>query len=503
MLGAMAADLESLYILRSDDIVRFRNYIAVKFPFQNAASRAETLANAIHRVIDKELQVFSGRFKGSLRTAVLNLAVNRGVFQVRGDDILYTALGLAGFAKDALLALSNWIKTRLGKMVSIPALQQMALQLRQRAFSTMTQSISTSDGNTPFKLPPDPLWYSPSAVLPGLKENPGVKRSLSNLSSLRIPSPFGGLFLLDYLKQLPPKAAHLDWPPLKQYLEKAWADTLSLLKQGLRRFVLPIATASVLCIAAGSSIASLNNGPAAGQSTSSINQVQSTRPSPVITCEKSQTASAPVWNELSVRAPEKTPVKPAISNNAKQAESSQQSKAMISTPASQTKPPASSPKSVSNQSSQTKTAAVNKNLAKTLAYHNVDQKKLKAYLNARGSLLASEPYFSTILSVSRQHNLSPLLLFAIAGQEQALVPRSGSDAPLVANNPFNVFGSWQEYNTSINDSANIAANTIVSLSKGRPAGADPLAWINRKYASDPNWYKGVWSFLHELERAVK
>jgi lipoprotein-anchoring transpeptidase ErfK/SrfK len=502
MLGAMVADLESLYILSPDDIIRFRNYIAEKYPFQNAASRAKTLANAVHRVIDKELQAFSDLFKGPLRTAVLDLAVSRGVFQVRGDDIFYTALGLAGFAKDALLALSAWIKTRLGRIVSITALQQMALQLRQRAFSNLSKPVRPADLDA-CQASSDPLWYSPAAVLTGLPENADVKRAVSNLSGLRIPAPFGGLFLLDYIKQLPPKAARIEWPPLKQYLENAWSNTLSLLQKGLRRFVLPAATASVLCLAAGLSMASLSSGTAAGQATASSNQVQSIKASPVIPYENSQTASAPVWNELTTRAPEKAPVKPATPNTARQDESSAQPKPRNSTPVRQTAPPAAPPQSVSNQSTQTKNAAVNQNLARLLAYHSVDQKKLRAYLKAKDSLLASEPYFSSIISVSRQHNLNPLLLFAIAGQEQALVPRGSSDAALIANNPFNVYGSWLEYNTSINDSANIAANTIVALSKGRPANADPLAWINRKYASDPNWYKGVGSFLQELERVVK
>ncbi|MEQ8173626.1 MAG: hypothetical protein ABRQ26_01040 [Syntrophomonadaceae bacterium] len=503
MLGTMATDLESLHILSSDDIVRFRNYIAEKYPLQSAASRAQILANAIHRVIDKELQVFSGLFKSSLRTAVLDLAVSRSVFQVRGDDIFYTALRLAGFAKDSLFALSSWIKTRLGQVVSITALQQMVLQIRQRAFSNLAKAFLPAYRAKITQPSSEPLWYSSSAVQTGFQYNADVRKTLSNLSSLRIPAPFGELFLLDYLKQLPQKAAHIEWPPLKQYLEKAWACTLSLLKKGLQRFVLPAATASVLCIAAGLSMASLSSSAEAHQSIASITQVHSAKASPVIPYEQSRTATAPVWNELTTRAPEKAPVKPATLNTTRPGESSGQPSTAKSTSASKAASPTAPSKSVPSQPSRPKSAVVSNNSAKLLAYHNVDQKKLKAYLKAKNSLLANEPYFSTIISVSHQHNLNPLLLFAITGQEQSLVPKDDSDAARIANNPFNVFGSWIEYNTSINDSAHIAANTIISLSKGRPANADPLAWINRKYASDPNWYKGVWSYLQELERAVR
>ena len=40
----------------------------------------------------------------------------------------------------------------------------------------------------------------------------------------------------------------------------------------------------------------------------------------------------------------------------------------------------------------------------------------------------------------------------------------------IANNPFNVYHSWQEFNTTIDDSARIAGNTIIRLSFERPAG---------------------------------
>lgn len=503
MLATMTADLESLYILSPDDIVRFRNYIAEKYSLHSAASRAKILANAIHRVIDKELQVFSGSFKSSVRTAVLDLAVNRTVFQVRGDDIFYTALGLAGFARDSLFALSSWIKNRLGQVVSISTLQQMVLKLRQRAFNNLAKAFLPANRTRSVQPSSEPLWCNPSAMPMEFRQNTDEKRAFFNLSSLRIPAPFGWLFLLDYLKQLRQKAASIEWPPIKQYLEKAWADTLRLLKKGLQRFVLPAATASVLCLAAGLSLASLSSSAEAHPSITCVTQVQTFKASPVVPYEQSRTATAPVWNELTTRTPAKAPVKPAPLNTARKDESSEESSAGKSTSVSKTALPVASSQSLSNQSSRPRSAAVNNNKVKALAYHSIDQKKLQAYLKARNSLLANEPYFSTIISVSRQHNLNPLLLFAITGQEQSLVPRDDSDAARIANNPFNVFGSWLEYNTSINDSANITANTIISLSKGRPTGADPLAWINRKYASDPNWYKGVWSYLQELERAVK
>lgn len=124
-------------------------------------------------------------------------------------------------------------------------------------------------------------------------------------------------------------------------------------------------------------------------------------------------------------------------------------------------------------------------------YHDIHIDTLKTYLDERKSILVDEPYFSTLLTTAEKFNLHPLLLFAITGQEQSFVPRNEPDASKIANNPFNVYHSWQEYNTTIEDSARIAAKTVVNLSKDRPEEVHPIQWINRRYAEDPNWWVGV------------
>lgn len=134
-----------------------------------------------------------------------------------------------------------------------------------------------------------------------------------------------------------------------------------------------------------------------------------------------------------------------------------------------------------------------------LLYKEVSINLLQNWLDKRGSILAREPYLSAILNTAYEYNLNPLLFFAIAGQEQSFVPKKNSNAHIVANNPFNVFGSWEKYNTNIYDSATITARTLISLSKNRPVCEDPIRWINRKYAEDQNWWKGVGKILKDLE----
>lgn len=137
-------------------------------------------------------------------------------------------------------------------------------------------------------------------------------------------------------------------------------------------------------------------------------------------------------------------------------------------------------------------------LPRMYQYAEVDRDKLKAYLDTRQSKLVEEPYFDALLRTAKEFNISPILLFAITGQEQGFVHREHEQAERIANNPFNVFHSWQDYNTTIEDSAAIAARTIVNLSKDRPEGVDAIVWINRKYAEDPNWSTGVLSLFETI-----
>lgn len=135
-------------------------------------------------------------------------------------------------------------------------------------------------------------------------------------------------------------------------------------------------------------------------------------------------------------------------------------------------------------------------------YKEIDADKLREYLATRHSLLRHEPYFSTIMDTAYEFDIHPLLLFAITGQEQGFVPEDHPQAELIANNPFNVYHSWQEFNTTTAHSAEVAARTIIRLSRERPAGVDPVEWINREYAEDPLWHRGVNALFSTMERYI-
>lgn len=135
-------------------------------------------------------------------------------------------------------------------------------------------------------------------------------------------------------------------------------------------------------------------------------------------------------------------------------------------------------------------------------YKKINRNGLKNYLVERNSLLSNEPYFSTIIECAKEFNLNPILLFSIAGHEQSFVPKNHEKAKKIANNPYNVFKSWQNYNTDITDSSRIASRTVINLLKGRPENEDPFKWINRKYAEDKKWWKGVKAIYNTLEEVT-
>jgi|GEM_PF-1952622 len=135
-------------------------------------------------------------------------------------------------------------------------------------------------------------------------------------------------------------------------------------------------------------------------------------------------------------------------------------------------------------------------------YEEVDGVKLRKWLEKRNSMLAEDPYFTAILDTSRKYDIHPVLMFAIVGQEQGFVPKDGAAARKIANNPFNVYGSWERYNTDIYDSSRLAASTIIESSRNRPAYMNTIRWINRRYAEDPNWWNGVSSLFAQIKKEM-
>ncbi len=124
--------------------------------------------------------------------------------------------------------------------------------------------------------------------------------------------------------------------------------------------------------------------------------------------------------------------------------------------------------------------------------------ELRRYLRSYNSILAESPYFEVIIDVGMDKNLDPRLLFAITGQEQSFVRKGSTNDIRIANNPFNVYTSWKAYNTEIQDSTEIAANTVLNVMKRTPSDMHPIRALNKVYAEDERWWIGVDYFYNEM-----
>jgi hypothetical protein len=136
---------------------------------------------------------------------------------------------------------------------------------------------------------------------------------------------------------------------------------------------------------------------------------------------------------------------------------------------------------------------------------NVDD--VLKFLREKDSMMAEKRYLDVLDAAGKKHNVDPILLLAITGQEQAFVPGKWADAEEMLKNPFNVYGSWQVYAPGFSQSVDIAARTVNKLSSGCPTWMNPIQWIdspdnpNCRYAEDTEWWKGVEYFYTQLKNS--
>lgn len=131
-------------------------------------------------------------------------------------------------------------------------------------------------------------------------------------------------------------------------------------------------------------------------------------------------------------------------------------------------------------------------------YKAINTIHLENYLFSRNSKLLEDDYLNQLVSISQSENVCPILLISIIGQEQGFIPIDNAYASEIINNPYNVFGSWQDYNTSFSESTKIAAVSVKNILESRPQGEDPFIWLNATYAEDPQWHEGVKFFFYKL-----
>lgn len=133
------------------------------------------------------------------------------------------------------------------------------------------------------------------------------------------------------------------------------------------------------------------------------------------------------------------------------------------------------------------------------AYSALDFNSIYHYLKMKNSKLIGANYLSIINSLSASYDVNPLLLIAIIGQEQNFVPSDHEYSDIIINNPYNIFGSWVNYNTDFEDATTICLNTIETALNTLPEDEDLITWLNETYAEDKNWSIGVKTIFTKLQ----
>lgn len=145
-----------------------------------------------------------------------------------------------------------------------------------------------------------------------------------------------------------------------------------------------------------------------------------------------------------------------------------------------------------------------------LSYRPLKTAAVIRYLEGKNSALADPVILAMIDKAGKAQNVDPHFLVAITGQEQSFVPNAKKHAELIIRNPWNVFGCWcsgKGAGLTTEESALIAAKTIVKLSQSRPAEVDPIYWLVSRdnphgyYAEHTGWWLGVKKFYKAILEA--
>lgn len=137
-------------------------------------------------------------------------------------------------------------------------------------------------------------------------------------------------------------------------------------------------------------------------------------------------------------------------------------------------------------------------LPETYRYTGLSE-HIEDFLIEKNSRLIKDDYLSILQEKSESYDINPLLLLAIIGQEQNYVPDDHQYANEIINNPYNVFGSWLDYNSTFEEATTICLNTIQTSIDTYEDG-NFIEWLNNKYAEDKNWSHGVNDIFTMLQK---
>lgn len=146
--------------------------------------------------------------------------------------------------------------------------------------------------------------------------------------------------------------------------------------------------------------------------------------------------------------------------------------------------------------------SVNQEDREFLRYKPLDVNQIKEYLQERtgGCAIAEGDYLNELDRIAGEYNVDPYFMLAITGQEQQFAHYVSKSYDKIILNPWNVNGSWQVYGESFTNSCAIACGTVDKLLSKCTVEEEVeiVKFINKTYAEDANWGKGVYSIYKEF-----
>lgn len=451
MISLAIENLQQVQILNPFNIDKIRNYIATKYTNNNEKHKAIILADAVRKVVSYKLNAF-GNYSIVLTDQVIQEAIKKDIFTITGFDVFKTSLCLNILENEFIDALFSWLQQNQSTTIQKDQLIDIIIQL------THEDSNLNLDFDSWIKSYEKQIHLQNSLIhneIISVTDRRNIKKVV------RYNDYIDKLIYFKNYIQILYKAS------TKSTITNLINAISTISRANFTRIGMPIMTAIlivVILILAGSTTLPYSYSyPSTNTSTNLklyadlmkvSNNTLKTQKSMLV--RKQNTATRKVVNSKSILVKDKS----------------------------------TNSKSNTNQ--------------KHFRYEELNLEKLSIFLKEKGSILSQDKYLLILNEVAAKNNVDLLLLLAITGQEQGFVPSRGASARKIANNPFNVFGSWKRYNTNIKDSANIAARLISRRMRSKPANYHPIQWINKTYAQDDNWWKGVQKLYNLLEsRSLK
>ena len=484
MTYELMAELEHVQVLSPIQVDRIRMYIEKKFEKYSKQNIAMVFADTVHKVLDNELNVFSNDNRIAIKKNVLLQAMHRAEFFLNGMDIFKGIIKVEKANSENVNIVKDWIIKHVGKKYTFEV-----ARILDEIFTLNPAPVErkcTLDNNIKITEVNNEIAVTFEEHIPFLRIESLMDWGNEKIDGIR-------------------NVLH----------DQVWREAI------FQRLVDPakisIATMGMCALLSsnlfvGESLLTKYKYPTISSSLDSINIILNNRINSNQVVFDSKVESNEVLNLHDIQEKEQIyhmQAKEIVKNNIdtnmdnkivyKVADTIIQEKEEI-IKSEQVSKDVNTDKTIAKEEEKL-TVKVTNNVTvnNQIKYKEIQKDALKKWLNDRNSILAEQPYFNAIIDTAKEYNLNPLVLFAITGQEQSFVQAKKTNAHIIANNPFNVHGSWKKYNTDIFDSSAIAAKTIIRLAKGCPEGTNVFKWINRKYAEDQNWWIGVNKIFKQLD----